>query len=76
MNGDRRRFSPQDYRRFLTVGVPSTYVSIATTPPTITNGTASKKIPIAAAIAPYAFTQSSMLSPARLQAATLWERTA
>ena len=40
----------QHYRRFLTVGVPSTYVSIATTPPTITNGTASKRIPIAVAI--------------------------
>jgi len=49
MNGDRRRFSPQDYRRLLTVGVPSTYVTIATTAPTITNGTASKRIPIAAA---------------------------
>ena len=43
----------QDYPRFLTVGVPSTYVSVATTPPTNTNGNASKRIRIAVAIARY-----------------------
>ena len=66
--------SRQDYPRFLTVGVPSTYVSVATTPPTTTNGNASKRTPIAVAIARYAFTQSSTLSPARSEAATLFDR--
>src|SRR5919106_1945246 len=64
----------QDYPRFQTVGGPSTYVSVATTPPTTTNGNASKRTPIAVAIARYAFTQSPTLSPARSEAATLFDR--